>query len=285
MTIPRHSPIVSQLADEPLLHEMKRRARAMWASGNYAEIASRELWPLGDRIVERVGVRSGEDVLDVACGTGNAAIRAAAAGGRVVAVDLTPELLAAGRRRAAAAGVELAWIEGDAEQLPADDESFDVVLSVLGVMFAPRHRTAARELARVLRPNGRLAVCSWAEGSPIARVFRAVAHHLPPAPGFASPPGLWGSAEHVRSLFTGTGIDLEFEPGVAEFPPFESAEANVEYHTRTLGPLIAARKAAEADGRWPALHAELVELHAGLDASEYLMAVGHKRPGSTKGTP
>ena len=107
MTVPGHSPIVARLAEDPLLHELKRRARTMWAAGDYAEIAARELWPLGERIVERVAVREGDDVLDVACGTGNAAIRAAAAGGRVVALDLTPELLAAGRAAAAAAGASL----------------------------------------------------------------------------------------------------------------------------------------------------------------------------------
>jgi SAM-dependent methyltransferase len=274
MTVPGHSPIVARLAEDPLLHELKRRARTMWAAGDYAEIAARELWPLGERIVERVAVREGDDVLDVACGTGNAAIRAAAAGGRVVALDLTPELLAAGRAAAAAAGASLDWTEGDAEALPFPDGSYDVVLSVLGVMFAPRHRVAARELARMLRPDGRLAVCSWAVDSPLAGVFRAVARYLPPAPGFASPPWLWGSEEHVRSLFDGTGVELEFERGVADLPPFDSAEQNVEYHSRTLGPLIAVRALTEADGRWPALRSELVELHDGLVSSEYLLALG-----------
>ena len=274
MTVPGHSPIVARLAEDPLLHELKRRARTMWAAGDYAEIAARELWPLGERIVERVAVREGDDVLDVACGTGNAAIRAAAAGGRVVALDLTPELLAAGRAAAAAAGASLDWTEGDAEALPFPDGSYDVVLSVLGVMFAPRHRVAARELARMLRPDGRLALCSWAVDSPLAGVFRAVARYLPPAPGFASPPWLWGSEEHVRSLFDGTGVELEFERGVADLPPFDSAEQNVEYHSRTLGPLIAVRALTEADGRWPALRSELVELHDGLVSSEYLLALG-----------
>ena len=252
----------------------------MWAAGDYAEIAARELWPLGERIVERVAVREGDDVLDVACGTGNAALRAAAAGGRVVALDLTPELLAAGRAAAEAAGASLDWTEGDAEALPFPDGSYDVVLSVLGVMFAPRHRVAARELARMLRPDGRLAVCSWAVDSPLAGVFRAVARYLPPAPGFASPPWLWGSEEHVRSLFDGTGVELEFERGVADLPPFDSAEQNVEYHSRTLGPLIAVRALTEADGRWPALRSELVELHDGLVTRD-LLALG-REPAPTK---
>ncbi len=102
------------------------------ADGNYAEIAARELWPLGERVVQRAGVRAGDDVLDVACGTGNAAIQAVAAGGRVAALDLTPALLEAGRAAAAARGVQLRWLEGDAESLPWPGESFDIVLSVLG---------------------------------------------------------------------------------------------------------------------------------------------------------
>jgi SAM-dependent methyltransferase len=194
----------------------------------------------------------------------------------VAALDLTPELLEAGRTAAVARGLELEWIEGDAEAMPFPDASFDVVLSVLGVMFVPRHRVAASELARVLRVDGRLIVCAWALESRLALVFQAAARYLPPAPDFASPPWLWGSERHVRALFAGTGVDLQFEHGMAEFPPFDSADANVEYHTRTLGPLIAARALTEADGRWPALRGELVELHRDLDASEYLLAVGRK---------
>src|SRR5690349_2085327 len=120
------------------LEQMKQAVRATWAAGDYPAIAERQLWPVGERAVRTIGVRAGDDVLDVACGTGNAAIRAAAAGGRVVGVDLTPELFAAGRRLASAAGVEVEWVEGDAEELPVEDESFDVVLSVFGCIFAPR---------------------------------------------------------------------------------------------------------------------------------------------------
>ena len=204
MGVPHHSPIVAGLAEEPLRAELSRRARATWAGGDYAEVAKRELWPLGERVVRRVGVRPGEEVLDVACGSGNAAIRAAQAGGRVVGLDLTPELLEAGRISAAGAGVEVEWVEGDAEALPFPDGSFDVVVSTLGVMFAPRHPVAARELARVLRPGGRMALCNWAADSALARIMRTIAGYLPPAPKLASPPWLWGSDDHVRSLFAGT---------------------------------------------------------------------------------
>jgi len=282
MGVPRHSPIVAGLAEEPLRAELRRRARAMWAAGDYPTIARRELWPLGERVVTQVGVRPGDDVLDVACGTGNAAIRAAQAGGRVVGLDLTPELFEAGRALAAGAGVEVEWVEGDAETLPFPDESFDVVVSTLGVMFAPRHRVAAAELARVLRPGGRIALCNWAEDSAVARVIRAVSAYLPPPPAFAEPPWLWGSEQHVRSLFADTEVALDFERGVVEFPPFASAEEDVEYHAARFGPLAVARKLTEADGRWPGLRAELLRLHEGLVASEYLLALGRRTTASAR---
>src|SRR5919205_178173 len=140
------------------LEQMKQGTRATWAAGDYAAIAQRTLWPVGERVVRRIGAQPGEDVLDVACGTGNAAIRAAQAGARVTGVDLTPELFEAGRELAAAAGVDVEWVEGDAESLPVADESFDAVVSLFGCMFAPRHRVAAAELARALRPGGRLCI-------------------------------------------------------------------------------------------------------------------------------
>ncbi|MGH2935283.1 MAG: class I SAM-dependent methyltransferase [Gaiellaceae bacterium] len=280
MRVPAHSPIVAALAEEPLLAELKRRARKTWAAGDYAEIARRELWPLGERVVMRSGVGRGEDVLDVACGTGNAALRAAEAGARVVALDLTPELLETGRALAAEAGLTIAWIEGDAEALPFDDESFDVVLSTLGVMFAPRHGVAAAELARVLRPGGRMVLCSWSEDSAVTRVLRTTASYLPAPPAFVDPPWLWGSEQHVRALFAGTGTELGFERGVAAFPAFDSVDDYIEYHSTRFGPLMAARAATEADGRWPVLRSRLRELHEGLRSADYLLTLGQKKEGS-----
>jgi len=172
------------------LEQLKRGARAAWAAGDFAQVAERDLWEIGERVVRRVGVQPGEDVLDVACGTGNAAIRAAQAGGRVVGIDLTPELFDAGRALAAEAGVEVEWREGDAEALPVPNASFDVVLSTLGCMFAPRHDVAAREIARVLRPGGRLAIASWTPESCIAELFEVIGRHLPRPPAIASPPVL-----------------------------------------------------------------------------------------------
>ena len=134
--------------------ELKGRHRTMWASGDYPSMVETFLLPLGPRLVDACGIEPGMKVLDVAAGTGNAAIRAAQRGATVTASDLTPELLDAGRQVAEAEGVELEWREADAENLPFDDESFDVVMSSIGVMFAPHHRAAADELARVCRPGG-----------------------------------------------------------------------------------------------------------------------------------
>src|SRR5215218_8915057 len=192
------------------LAQFKQMARASWAAGDFPAIARNDLWAMGERIVRRVGVCPGEDVLDVACGTGNAAIRAAEAGGRVVGVDVTPELFEAGRREATAAGVEIEWIEGDAEDLPFADESFDVVLSTFGCLFAPRHEITAREMARVLRRGGRMALFNWTPEGGVGQSFKRMGRYMPPPPDFVSPPLLWGTEQHVRDLFAGTGVDLEF---------------------------------------------------------------------------
>ena len=194
----------------PGLTEVKQRARASWAAGDFPAVAKLQLWDVGQRLVRRVGVGRDENVLDIACGTGNAALRAAAAGGRVVGVDLTPELFVAGRALAAEAGVDIEWVEGDAEELPFQDERFDVVLSTFGVMFAPRHEVAARELVRVLRPGGRFGFTSWTPEGIQGAFFRMMGEYAPPAPPFVQPPLLWGSENHVRHIFANTGVTLEF---------------------------------------------------------------------------
>ena len=144
------------------LTDFKQGTRAMWAAGDYAGFAPL-VAEVGERLVERVDVRPGDAVLDVACGTGNVAIPAALAGARVTGVDLTPEHFPAARTRAAEAGVEVDWVEGDAEALPFEDDSFDAVLSSFGCMFAPRHAVAAAELTRVLRPGGRLGITAFTD--------------------------------------------------------------------------------------------------------------------------
>ena len=145
-----------QLADS----ELKARHRAMWGSGDYPLMVDTFLLPVGERLVEACGIGPGLRVLDVAAGTGNASLPAARRGADVTASDLTPGLLAAGRAQAEAEGLELDWVEADAEQLPFPDESFDVVISAIGVMFAPHHQAAAGELVRVCRPGGTIGLLS-----------------------------------------------------------------------------------------------------------------------------
>src|SRR4051794_17481100 len=158
--------------------ELKERHRKMWALGDYPAMVREWLLPLGERVVEAADVRPGERVLDVASGTGNAAIEAAARGASVVASDLTPELFDDGRARAAERGVSLEWEQADAEALPFEDASFDVVMSSIGAMFAPRHEATARELVRVLRPGGKLALLSWTPEGAVGDLFRTMGPYM-----------------------------------------------------------------------------------------------------------
>ncbi|TDC50571.1 class I SAM-dependent methyltransferase [Jiangella ureilytica] len=263
--------------------QLKRGQRALWAAGDYASVAEK-IAAVGRRIVDRVGVGPGDEVLDVACGTGNAAIPAAVAGARVTGVDLTPELFAAGRDAAAAAGVTVDWREGDAEDLPIADGTQDVVLSTFGAMFAPRHEVTARELARVLRPGGRLGLCNWRPDGTIGGFFATVMGHVPPPPPYASPPPMWGDPDHVRRLFDGAGLELEFEDDVVELP-FGSVAEILEFYSTRFGPIVAARGLLKPQGRWPALHDDLrayferatTARDGGIVwALEYLVVLGRK---------
>ena len=258
------------------LARIKQGARATWASGDFPEIARRQLWEVGPRIVAAAGVGAGDEVLDVACGTGNAAIRAAGVGARVTGVDLTPELFAAGRREAAAAGVELDWVQGDAEELPFADSSFDVVLSTFGCMFAPRHAVAAAEIARVLRPGGRVGITAWTPEGGMGSFFRTVGTYMPPPPTIAQPPVLWGSEAHVRDLFAGSEIELEFHRETVAPAQFESTDEAIEYLSTRFGPMIMAREMLTAAGRWDDLRADLVELYERDEPLEYLVITGTK---------
>jgi len=260
----------------PGLAEAKQRTRATWAAGDFAEVARLTLWPVGDRLVRRIGVGRGEDVLDIACGTGNAALRAAQAGGRTTGLDLTPELFDAGRALAADAGVEIDWVEGDAEDLPFPDESFDVVLSTFGVMFAPRHHVAAAEAARVLRPGGRLGFSTWTPEGFTGRMFRALGSFAPPLPPFAEPPLAWGDEDHVRRLFEGTGIVLEFARETVPASPFASAEAAVAWNEENFGPTIMLRAFLDPQGRWEECRQLLVDLYDPTAEAEYLVVTGRK---------
>jgi ubiquinone/menaquinone biosynthesis C-methylase UbiE len=195
-------------------------------------------------------------VLDVACGTGNAALPAARAGARVTGLDLTPELLEAGRDKAAAAGVEVDWVEGDAEQLPFDDDSFERVFSTFGHMFAPRHRQAAQEMARVCRQGGLIAICCWTPDGTVGDVFAASAAQMPPPPDYAQSPILWGTEAHVRELFP-QAAEIEFERHSATIQ-WESPRAFADYFFERFGPIVTARQLL--GDRFEALAEQLVAI-------------------------
>ena len=229
--------------------ELKARHRAMWASGDYPAMVETFLTPLGPRLVEACGIQQGMRVLDVGAGTGNASIPAAERGASVVASDLTPELFEAGRERAQAAGVELEWVEADAEKLPFEDESFDVVMSCIGAMFAPHHQSVADELVRVCKPGGTIGMLNWTPEGQIGALFRAMGPFAPPPPPGAQPPPLWGSEEHVRELF-GDRVDLHtLRRENLEVTAFKQARDYGEHFKAFYGPTIAARKNAVNTGR------------------------------------
>jgi ubiquinone/menaquinone biosynthesis C-methylase UbiE len=274
--MPSASESQTAVQDETAVSNFKQGARAIWAAGDFPDVAERSIWDVGARIVRHTGIRRGEDVLDVACGSGNAAIRAAVAGGSVVGLDLTPELLDAARRLAGDAGVWVEWIEGDAEALPFLDETFDVVLSTFGCMFAPRHAVAASEIARVLRPGGRVSITAWTPEGSIGRFFETVVGYVPRPPDFATPPVLWGSEQHVEEIFADTGISLTFKRETVVMPPFDSTDEALEYWTTKFGPVVIAKRFSEAQGTWPQLRAELIEHYARNEPSEYLVILGQK---------
>ncbi len=266
--------------------EQRQRARAVWSAGDYDAIAER-IWSVGTDLVQRVRVGTGDRVIDVACGTGNAAIPAAVAGGEVTGLDITPELFEDARRRAAEAGVDVEWVEGDAEELPFEDGSFDVVLSTFGCMFAPNHSAAAAEIARVLRPGGRLGIAAWRPDGAIGKFFQTVAKHAPPPPPGFQPPPLWGVRDHVAELFAGTGVEPTFEDGAAHWR-FESIAETVDEYATKFGPVVLVRAALEPEGRWPAFEADLAAVFEELNQAEdggmefdgeYLITLGEKPEG------
>jgi SAM-dependent methyltransferase len=238
---------------------IKQGQRAMWSAGDYPEIAQR-IESAAEHVVEIAGVDAGHDVLDVATGSGNVAILCAQRGAKVTGLDPTPELFDAARRRAREAGVECDWVEGDAEDLPYADESFDRVLSTFGVMFAPRHEQAAAELVRVARPGATIVVAAWTPEGANGQMFKTVASHMPTPPPDFTPPTMWGDERYVRGLFEPHDVELRFERENVVFEA-ESPEAWLEYNERVLGPMVLARAGLEPQGKWDALHSDLLDLY------------------------
>jgi SAM-dependent methyltransferase len=240
----------------PRLDEFKTVQRTIWSNGEYGDL-SPYIADVGELVVARAAIMRGMNVLDVACGTGNAARPAARAGAQVVGLDLTPKLLAAGEAKARAEGLRIEWREGDAEDLPFENGHFDRVLSTFGHMFAPRHKQTAAEMARVCRSGGAIVTATWLEEGSVGELFRTSFSFMPPPPDYASPPILWGREDHVREVFAGVAKGFEFERHVNRIE-WESVEAFADYFMDRFGPMVTARQML--GDRFSELRAKVIEL-------------------------
>ena len=267
----------------PEMEALKAAHKVTWDSGDYAAVADAFVLEVGETAVATASISSRTELLDVATGSGSAAIPAALRGARVTGLDLAPSLLEVAKERATEAGVDVEWVEGDAEALPFASESYDVVLSAIGVQFAPRHEVGAREIARVTRPGGEIVICAWTPQGFIGQVFKTMSPYLPKPPEGASAPPLWGDEQHVRDLFVGTGVELGFDRRTVDFES-SSPEAFIEFMADNYGPMLKAREKLNAAGSWDDLRAELVALSERFNVeprgfrapSDYLVIHGRK---------
>ncbi|MFN8160908.1 MAG: class I SAM-dependent methyltransferase [Solirubrobacterales bacterium] len=269
-------------ASAPDLAAIKARQQTTWASGDFSAVAT-TIVSVSERLVDSADLHAGWRVLDVATGSGNAAIAAARLGTEATGCDYVPALLERGRERAAAERLPVTLVEGDAEELPFPDGDFDAVLSVYGSMFAPDQGRTAAEIARVCRPGGRVALASWTPEGFLGDMFRTMAAHVPPPAGVASPM-LWGSEQHLAELFDESVDWTAHERRVHTFR-FTSPEAFVDFFATNYGPT---HKGFESLGENAgALRSDLTELagewnRLGPDAGaiaipgEYLESVGER---------
>jgi SAM-dependent methyltransferase len=259
---------------------LKARHRAMWALGDYHAVATELIADLGPTLVAACGIGPGQHVLDVAAGSGNVAIPAAATGAHVVATDLTPDLLERGATDAEQAGVGLTWEVADAERLPYDADAFDVVTSCVGVMFAPHHQEAADELVRVCRPGGTIGLVNWTPGGFIGQLFATMKPFAAPPPAGVQPPPLWGDVAHLRGLLGDRVTDLTAIQQLLRVDAFPEPSDFRDYFKANYGPTIAAYRAiADQPERVAELDQALVDLAErnrqpdGSLAWEYLLVV------------
>jgi SAM-dependent methyltransferase len=246
---------VSQQA-APDLAQVKQRQQQMWASGDFHQVAAL-IQSVADEVAAALDIEAGWRVLDVATGSGNAALSAARLGAEAVGVDYVPALLERGRRRVEAEGLDVVLVEGDAEALPFGDGEFDAATSVFGAMFAPDHERAAAELVRVVKPGGKIGLATWTPDGFIGELLRAVAQHVPPAAGVASPI-LWGTETYLSTLFGDAIESIRCQEQTFVFR-FRSAEAWVDFFRAYYGPTFKAFEAVGPEGE-QALHADLVAL-------------------------
>jgi SAM-dependent methyltransferase len=245
---------------------LKAGHRTMWTLGDYPVTGNQVIAELGPVLVAAAGVGRGDRVLDVAAGSGNVAVPAAPTGAAVVASGLTPELCEAGREFAARHGAELTWEEGDAETLPYADGAFDVVLSCVGVTFAPHHQRAADELVRVCRPGGRIGLISWTPGGFVGEMFRTMKPYAPPPPPGAEPPPMWGDEDHVRALLGDRVTDVVARRQTVTVGGHATPEPRRDFWKSVYGPTIVTyRNIADDPERIAALDRNLAALAARYD--------------------
>lgn len=257
--------------------------RTVWALGDYALMAEQVMAPLGPALVRAAGIGPGVLVLDVAAGSGNISLPAAATGATVVSTDLTPELLQRSQTRAAAQGLEIHYREANAQALPFGDGEFDVVMSAIGVQFAPDHQRAADELVRVCRPGGTIGVISWTPEGFFGRMLAAIRPYRPSLSQAVPPASLWGRPGYVTALLGARIGDITTVRGMSDVNRFDSAEAVHAYFKEHYGPTIEAYAnighnrvlAAELDAQL----VELVQQHLanGTMGWEYLLVTAKKR--------
>lgn len=253
---------MSEIIDEAD-RALKTKHKALWSLGDYPAVATEVIPTTGPTLVQACGIRAGQRVLDVGAGSGNAAIPAALTGADVVASDLAPALLEAGRQHAEAQGLTLEWQEADAEALPYADAEFDVVMSCVGVMFAPHHQASADELVRVCRPGGTIGLLSWTPEGFIGQMFATMKPYAPPPPPGAQPPPLWGDESHVRSLLGDRVTDVDARKETLTVDRFGAPEDFRDFFKLTYGPTIAVyRNIAEEPDKVAALDRELADLGA-----------------------
>jgi ubiquinone/menaquinone biosynthesis C-methylase UbiE len=232
--------------DAPDLQAVTQMQQKVWSEGDFAMVANLVYYP-SENLAEALEIVPDERVLDVACGSGNAALAAARrAWGNTVGADFVPALLERGRERAAAERLEIEFVEADAQDLPFEDASFDVVVSVYGAMFAPDQERTAAELLRVTRPGGRIGMANWTPEGGVGGMFMTVAKHAPPPPGI-NPPLLWGTEDRLRELFGDQISDLKVERRISR-QTFRSPDHYIEFFRRFFGPVKMAFERVGPDG-------------------------------------
>ncbi|HEX2914537.1 MAG TPA: class I SAM-dependent methyltransferase [Chloroflexia bacterium] len=224
---------MTQIVDE--IQTLKNRVKATWMSGDYARIAEL-IQPHADDFITRLQLTPGTRVLDAACGTGNLAIPAARTGANVTGQDLAPNLLEVARKRAEAEGLAIQLDSGDAEELPYADGAFDLVMSMYGIMFAPRPEPISAQLLRVCKPGGLIALANWTPGGFIGQMLKTVSAHVPPAPGMTPPP-LWGVEEVVRQRLAAGTSEIKCTPRKVLFEESLSPAEIVDYFIQYYGPI------------------------------------------------